>query len=344
MATPRAHDERARADRSAALVRRERDRSAAAAASRTSTQQTACAASVWSTARGARSCTISAIASSGWMVPISLFTSMTDTRATSSIERARQAHRDRRHRGRRRARCARRAGRRGGGRRGARSRCTPPSPSRAPSTPATARLSASVPPLVNTTSPGWQPTTLGQLARGRRPARSGRGARQRVGAGRVADPVAAAPGPWPRAPRAAVGSWRRGRGSASARASQLGVASSAEDTSGRSVGAGGGGGGGGRWRRRRRRRRCRRRRGQGPRRGRRRAAAPVGRGQRPPASLVGGGDAHQEQLGVHAGRGLMVHRRRDGRREPQRHRVAGLRARARGRAPGTTGPRRTARR
>ena len=118
----------------------------------------ACTASVCSTARGARSRTTAATSARGWIVPTSLLASITDTTrdvesssASASASRSTTpravdaddppaevldgvqhgvvldggAHRDRRRRG-------------------------------AP-TPKTARLSASVPPPVNTTSPGRQP-------------------------------------------------------------------------------------------------------------------------------------------------------------------------------------------
>ena len=129
-------------------------RSAAAATSRTSTQHRACAASAWSTARGARSRTIDAMASRGCRVPVSLFTRMTDTKATSSSSVLASASRSTTPRPSTGDEATAGSGRRGGARRGARPRCTRTVPSRAPSTPVTARLSASVPPLVNTISPG----------------------------------------------------------------------------------------------------------------------------------------------------------------------------------------------
>ena len=78
---------------------------------------------------------------------------------------------------------------RDGARRGARRRCTAPVAGRAAWTPSTARLSASVPPPVNTTSPGRQPRTSATTSRASSTAwRAGPG--HRVGARGVAEPLA----------------------------------------------------------------------------------------------------------------------------------------------------------
>ena len=169
-----------------------------------------------SSAPGARSRTTSATAASGWIVPTSLLTSSTDTRATSLVERVGQRARGRRRPGRRRAPCARRPAPPGGARRGARPRVHTTVPGRAPSTPRTARSSASVPPLVNTTSPGRHPTTA--ASRARAASSSARAcAGQRVGARRVAEALGQQRARARRRPRAGSGCPPHGRGSASPR-------------------------------------------------------------------------------------------------------------------------------
>ena len=71
-------------------------RSTPAAARATSSHGTACTASVCTTALGARSRTPATILSSGWIVPTSLFTSITDTTAVRSSTRGEQPRRRRR--------------------------------------------------------------------------------------------------------------------------------------------------------------------------------------------------------------------------------------------------------
>ena len=136
----------------------------------TGSQGTACTASVCRTAVGARSRRRSPIVSSGWMVPTSLFTSITDTTtvrsssASASASRStipsrpaptrttRNPSRSRRSHDARTALCSKPT-------------VTTPSPRPAAraarAAPFTARLSASLPPAVNTTSPGLAPSARG---------------------------------------------------------------------------------------------------------------------------------------------------------------------------------------
>ncbi len=139
-------------------------RSATEARSATSSQQNACTASVCSTAAGARSRTTSATAASGWTVPISLLAAMTDTRVTESSRASASRSRSitpsaptgttrplRDSTGSSTAWCSM-----------AVHTTVPP---RRSCTPSTARLSASVPPLVKTTSPGSAPASSATTSR-----------------------------------------------------------------------------------------------------------------------------------------------------------------------------------
>jgi hypothetical protein len=69
--------------------------STAAAIGRGSSQLTACTASLCTTARGAPARTIAAAAATGWMVPTSLLTAITDTTARSGWSAASSAARSR---------------------------------------------------------------------------------------------------------------------------------------------------------------------------------------------------------------------------------------------------------
>ncbi len=195
-------------------------RSATRVVAATSTHGTACTASVCSTARGARSRTTSATRSSGCSVPTSLFTAITETTAVrpssasastsrsttpsavTPTSRRRNPSRARRSAGFSTAWCST-------------ALTTRPSPCPAAragrAAPCTARLSDSVPPLVNTTSPGSHPRCSATTSRAassavleaRRRGVDARGVAERPGAGRA---------PWRRRPRGATGSWPRGRG------------------------------------------------------------------------------------------------------------------------------------
>ena len=121
---------------------------------------------MWSTARGARDRTRAATSARGWMVPTSLFTSITDTTAVRSSNAASSRSRSMTPPGPTPIVATRNPS--------ASSRCAaastplcsiaevttpsrPPAARAARAAPFTARLSASVPPPVNTTSPGAQP-------------------------------------------------------------------------------------------------------------------------------------------------------------------------------------------
>ena len=191
-----AHDERADALGTAELVRRDRDEVDAGRGAATSSHGTACTASVCTTALGARSRTPATILSSGWIVPTSLFTSITDTTTVRSstaasnrveVDDARLRYGDRLDpEALGREPVARREHalvleRRRDHAVGAPAWRGPGGP-----TPFTARLSASVPPAVNTTSAGADAEQLGDLLPGLLERRLGR-PRRGVAAARVAE-------------------------------------------------------------------------------------------------------------------------------------------------------------
>ena len=223
-----AHDQRADALRAAELVGADATRGAAAAATRGDVEPRPRPARRRCAARrpGARSATISATAAKGWTVPTSLLASITDT--TRDLRRR--------------------------GRSASASRSTRPVPS-TPTTrpprcstgwstawcstavhtatppcrrivPSTARLSASVPQPVNTTSPGWQPRHGGHHVARLVDGLAGV-ARRRVAARGVGEALASGTGASPRPPRDASASWPRGRGRRSEQRSRL-KATSAE--------------------------------------------------------------------------------------------------------------------
>ena len=169
------------------------------AAKSTGTWPTACTASVCTGMPWA--CASATTSATGWTVPTSLLAHITETRATLA-GRARGSRAARRRRGVRARRPAaarprrpraRRASAAGRGPRGARRRrpgsgCgAGPAARRAQNRPLSARLSDSVPPEVNTTSPGRQPSARAIVSRDssttRRAARPGG-----VQRGRVAEP------------------------------------------------------------------------------------------------------------------------------------------------------------
>ncbi len=145
-------------------------RSAPAVASARSIQEKACTASVWTSACGASSCTSATTASSGWRTPVSLLTSITETSRTVSSRASARASRSI-------ATTAVDADRppAGGATASSTAGCStalhrtlpgthvPSGPAR---TPKTARLSASVPPLVNTSPPGLGTEQPSQLLAG----------------------------------------------------------------------------------------------------------------------------------------------------------------------------------
>ena len=127
-------------------------------------------ASVWNTAPGARSATRAATSTTGLTTPVSLLANMTDTRPMSATASSVSARASRSIRppasvgttippdsctGSSTAGCS-----------AAAQTATPvPLPAPLPTVPSTARLSASVPPLVNTTPPGSDPTRAATASR-----------------------------------------------------------------------------------------------------------------------------------------------------------------------------------
>ena len=219
-------------------------------------------------------------------------------------------------------------------RRGARRPCTPPRRRRR-ATPRTARLSASVPPPVNTTSPGSQPERVGHDVAGlveRLPGGAGHG----VGPdGLPKRSVSTAA--WPRPPPAASAWWRRGRGRSATALAGYGLGRRRWPPAGRRRGGTAPAAAAARrraapaarpgpTRRRPRTRRCRR------------AAGAERR-------LVGGGHAGEEHLGRHHGRRGVAHAGGHGVGQVGRPGAAAHgAAAATAPAAGTTAPRRTRRR
>ena len=174
----RAHHQRAAPLGATELVAADRHQGGRGGVRATSSHGTAWTASVCRTAPGAPAATIRATSSSGWTVPTSLFTAMTDTRPTSGRQASARAARSTRPSGplgtsrssapvraardrqaRSTAWCSIAEHTTAGGGPSGRAAATASQP------PWTARSSASVPPEVRTTSPGAAPSSSARRSR-----------------------------------------------------------------------------------------------------------------------------------------------------------------------------------